>query len=288
MQGAPAPIAASGFWHLAAGDHHVRAGGKRDLGRLELGPHAALRQLGPGVARHRLDLRRDGGDDVEALGRARAARGCGVEAVDVGEQHEAVGRHHGGDARRQAVVVAVADLRRRHGVVLVDDRDRLQVEQRLDGMARVEVAAPLLGVAERQQDLRGEEAAGARELLVGMREADLADGGGGLALLQLQRALGQFQRVAPERDGAGGHDDELLAGRGEHGDVVHQRGQPLRLQRPGRAVGEKRRADLDDDAPRLGPLRARADAGNGGIDGGFGVRAHVVWVRARAWVFSTS
>ena len=148
--------------HLAAGDHHVRAGAERDLRRLDLGAHAALRQLGAGVAGHGLDLRRDGGDDVEAR---RIGVGVGrrrVEPVDVGQQHEAIGRHHGGDARRQAVVVAVADLGRRHRVVLVDDRHGLEVEQRLDGVARVEIAAALLGVAERQQDLRGDEAARAR------------------------------------------------------------------------------------------------------------------------------
>ena len=54
-----------------------------------------------------------------SIGRRR-----GVEPVDVGEQHQAVGADHGGDARRQPVVVAVADLGGRHRVVLVDDRHR--------------------------------------------------------------------------------------------------------------------------------------------------------------------
>ena len=51
----------------------------------------------------------------------------GVEPVDVGEQHQQVGAHHGGDARRQAVVVAVADLGGRDRVVLVDDRHGAQL-----------------------------------------------------------------------------------------------------------------------------------------------------------------
>ncbi len=163
----------------------------------------------------------------------------GVEAVDVGQQHEAVGGDHGGDARRQPVVVAVADLGRRDRVVLVDHGNGLEIEQRLDGVTRVEVAAALLGVAERQQDLRGYEPAGPRQLLVGMRQADLPDGGGGLALLQLQRALGQFQGVAAERDGTRRYEHDLLAGRGQRRDVVEKRGEPFRLERTRRAVGQQ-------------------------------------------------
>ena len=63
-----------------------------------------------------------------ALGIERRRRG--VEPVDVGEQHQQVGAHHGRDARRQPVIVAIADFGGRHRVVLVDDRHRLHLEQR--------------------------------------------------------------------------------------------------------------------------------------------------------------
>ena len=52
-----------------------------------------------------------------------------VEPVDVGEQHQQIGADHGRDAGGQAVVVAVADLAGRDGVVLVDDRHRAHVEE---------------------------------------------------------------------------------------------------------------------------------------------------------------
>ena len=52
-----------------------------------------------------------------------------VEAGDVGEQDQQVGARHGGDPRREAVVVAVADLAGRDRVVLVDDRDRAHREE---------------------------------------------------------------------------------------------------------------------------------------------------------------
>ena len=48
----------------------------------------------------------------------------GVQAIDVRQQHQAVGAGHLRHARRQPVVVAVADLGGRHRVVLVDDRQR--------------------------------------------------------------------------------------------------------------------------------------------------------------------
>ncbi len=124
---------------------------------LDLGHHAAARQLGAGAAGHGLDLGRDLAHLVEARGVRAAAGRRGVEAVDVGEQHQAVGAHHAGDAGGQPVVVAVADLAGGHRVVLVDHGDGPLGEQRGDGLARIEVAAALLGVAEREQDLRGGE-----------------------------------------------------------------------------------------------------------------------------------
>ena len=72
--------------------------------------------------------------DGPACAARAAARRSGVEAVDVGEQHQAVGAHHAGDAGRQAVVVAVADLGGRDRVVLVDDRHRALRQQRGDGL----------------------------------------------------------------------------------------------------------------------------------------------------------
>ena len=69
-----------------------------------------------------------------------------VEPVDVGEQHQQIGARHGGDARGEAVVVAVADFVGGDGVVLVDHRHRAPFQQLVDGGARVEIAAALLGV----------------------------------------------------------------------------------------------------------------------------------------------
>ncbi len=95
--------------------------------RRALGGHAAGTHVGGRAARHRLDLGRDAGHSG-MNSRLRVARRIGgVEAVDVGQQHQAVGARHLRDARGQPVVVAVADLGGGHGVVLVDDRDRAEL-----------------------------------------------------------------------------------------------------------------------------------------------------------------
>ena len=62
-------------------------------------------------------------DFGDELGARRAGR-RGVEPVDVGQQHQAVGRHHRGDARGEPVIVAIADLGGRDRIVLVDDGHR--------------------------------------------------------------------------------------------------------------------------------------------------------------------
>ena len=75
-------------------------------------------------------------------------------------------------------------------------------EQRVDGLARVEIAPALLGVAEREQDLRGSEPVRLEHGLVGASERNLADGGGRLRLLQRQRTPGQAEHMPAERNGA--------------------------------------------------------------------------------------
>ncbi len=72
--------------------------------------------------------------------------------------------------------------------------------------------------------------------------------GGGLTVLQLQRALRQAGDRAPERDRAGGDDQHVGAALMQRRDVGDQRVEPILLQRAARAVDQQRRADLDDDA----------------------------------------
>ena len=162
-----------------------------------------------------------------------------------------VGARHGGDAGRQPVIVAIADLGGGDRVVLVDDRHRLHLQQRRDGGARIEIAAALLGVAERHQDLPGGDPVLAELLRPGAGQRDLADGGRGLALLQLQRAA----CAARARCGrARSRRTRRPARRRPRACRRRYRRPARRASRASarrRAVDQQRRADLDDDAAEL-------------------------------------
>ena len=207
-------------------DRHRTARLGRDARRGKLGAHPAGRIAGRRLATHRLDLRRDRRHHRDVLGGRIAARVGGVEAVDVGQQHKLIRLDHLRHARGEPVVVAEADFRSRDRVVLVDDRDAAEAEQRVERRARVEIAAAVLGVVERQQQLRGGEAVRRQCLAPGLRQPDLSDGGGGLLFLQPQALLLQAERTARQGDGAGGHHDHLGAARAQRGDVGGDAVQP--------------------------------------------------------------
>ena len=192
---------------------------------------------------------------IDALGTGILVRRRRIEAIDVGQQHQAVGRYHAGNPGGEPVVVAIADVCGGHRVVLVDDGDCAMREQGVDRAPGIEIAAALLGVAEREQDLGGLHAALAEDVLVGVRERDLADGGRGLALLQFQRATGQAEDMTADRNGTGRDDDHFLAGAMHRGDVVGERIEPRRLELAGVEIDQQGRADLDDDPAGIGPNR---------------------------------
>ena len=146
-----------------------------------------------------------------------------------------------------------------HRVVLVDHRDAAEAEQRVQRGARVEVAAAVLGVVQRQQQLRGGQALGGERLAPGLGQADLADRGGGLLFLQAQPTLVQAKRAARQRDGAGGHHDHVGAAGAERGDVGGHALEPGGAGRGLVRVDHQRAADLHHQA--LG--RGRRDGGRG-------------------------
>ena len=218
---------------LARRDQHMRAGRGRDLRRLDLGVHAAARQFGFGRARHRLDF---GGDGFHDRNQFCVGIGAGrrvVEAVDVGQQDQQIGARHGGDARGEAIIVAIADFVGGDRVVLVDDGHRAPFQQFGDGRAGVEIAAALLGVLQRHQDLSGADAVIAEHFRPDPRQRDLADGGRALAFLELQRAARQFQAAAAERNRAGRDHQDVAALAMQFGDIGGQRRQPRRAHLAG-------------------------------------------------------
>ena len=89
---------------------------------------------------------------------------------------------------------------------------------------------------------------GPERLGPGARKRDLPDGGGGLRLLQAERAGAELEHSAAERDGAGGDDEQVSFVLVQGGDVGGERVEPVALERAGILVDKQRRADLDDDA----------------------------------------
>ena len=237
-------------FRLAVGDHHAAARGHGDLGRHQLGHHAARGVAGLRGAGHGLDLGRDLTHLGHQGGTRIAARVGGIQPVDVGQQHQRIGADHLRHPGGEPVVVAEADFIGRHGVVLVDHRHRLELQQGLDGVARIQMAPALLGVAGGEQDLGDGGAVARHGLLIGVREADLTRRRGGLLLLELEPVAVEPEFGAPDRDGAGGHQHHLDPRFPEPGDIGAKRGEPRRAQTAGGLVHQQDRADLDDQPPR--------------------------------------
>ena len=102
-----------------------------------------------GAPRHGVDLGRDSLDDRDQLARVRVGGG---RARCRARRYRRTARarsapDHGRDAGRQPVIIAIADLGRGDGVVLVDHRHGAKVEQASEHRgARIEIAPPLFGV----------------------------------------------------------------------------------------------------------------------------------------------
>jgi hypothetical protein len=182
-----------------------------------------------------------------AAGSLRVGR---IQAALVGQDHQHVRLDQVGDQRAQRVVVAELDFVGDDGVVLVDDRDHAQAQQRRQGRARVQVAFAVGQVGMREQHLGRLDVVGAEARLVDLREAHLADGGAGLQFVDVGRTRAEAQAQHALGDGAGRHQHDFLA----------ERAQARNLRGPARDgvvveaaafVGDERRTDLDDDAVGL-------------------------------------
>jgi hypothetical protein len=84
------------------------------------------------------------------------------------------------------------------------------------------------------------------------RQRDLAHGGGGLAILELQRPGRQLEHGAPERDRSRGDYEHVALASMQLGDVSHERGEPRVVQAPAIAVDQQRGADLHHQTAEIG------------------------------------
>ena len=183
----------------------------RAFGRQDLGQHAAGADMGAGAARHPLQIRIAGMRFFHQFGLRVPARVGGMEALLVGEYHQAIGFDQIGDQRRQGIVVPQPDFIGRDRIVLVDDGHALQVQQGAQRGTRIEVAGAVGEVFVRQQHLGGMQLVAAEDRFVGLHQAGLAHGGGSLQLVDGLGPPGPAQALHAFGDGAAGNQHHLLA-----------------------------------------------------------------------------
>jgi hypothetical protein len=189
-----------------------------------------------------------------------AGVGC-IEAARVGEDGEQVGVDQVGDEGGEIVVVAdgrALDLLDGHDVVLVDDGHNPEVEQGEQGVPRVEVARAVAQVAAGEKRLSDDDVVPGEELVVGVHEVALADGGEDLAERDLLALLREAEAVLSSSDGAGADEDDLDAALPQPCDLPYQRGHHLQVQ-PVAAAGDQVRPHFGDD-PAVCALAVRAGA----------------------------
>ena len=76
-----------------------------------------------------------------------------VQTVNIRQQHEQIGVNAGRDDGRECIIVADAELCDGNRVVLVDNRNRIQLQQALDRVLEILVPDRVGDIVRRQQDL---------------------------------------------------------------------------------------------------------------------------------------
>ena len=212
---------------------------------LELASHPAGPQAAPalaGQAKGRVVEVRDQGDDLAH------PRGSGVgpaEAIDHAEDHQQGGLEEIRDHRGELVVVAELDLVDADGVVLVDDRDRVVLEQGGQGIPHVEVAGPAVEILVSEQELGGVAAVAAEAFVVGPDQVGLANCGGGLELPEVVGPLAQSELANPRAHGPRADQCDPPARVGDEADLLGEVADPGGVE-PAVGAGQYAGADLDD------------------------------------------
>ena len=236
--------------HVASvrrGDHRAHARPCSDLRCGELGGHTAAAPIRTRTTRERLEF---GVDHLHVLDERRLGvepRIGGEQPRSIGEQHQRVGPHELRHERRDAVVVAKADLVVGDGIVLVHDGDHVEFEKSLERGPGVQILRPNHEVERRQQHLPRDHAVPGERLVVGRHEQRLPHRRHRLQRAGVARAAGgrQAERGQAGRDRGRRHQDDAMAIRARRRELVAH----LVDRRPVDApviVGDRRGADLDD------------------------------------------
>ena len=96
------------------------------------------------------------------------------------EDDQQIGLNQTGHHRGETIVVTQFDFGGADGVVLVDDRDRVEFKERSQRVPHIEIPRPVLEVVRGQQQLRGVIAVRAKSFVVNVDQVCLSCRGGGL------------------------------------------------------------------------------------------------------------
>ena len=135
-----------------------------------------------------------------------------VQTVNIRQQHEQIGVNAGRDDGRERIIVADAELCDGNRVVLVDDRNRIQLQQALDRVPEILVPDWVGDIVRRQQDLCDGVAVFGEQLVVGIHQLTLTDCGGSLLGRYICRPLSEAELAHAHADRAGGDEDHLISG----------------------------------------------------------------------------
>lgn len=119
----------------------------------------------------------------------------------------------GDDGGKRIVIAEVATLELidRNGIVFVDDRNDVHIEQLTECIFHVAAADGLRGDICREQDLRDVLMIFAEEFIVGKHQLALADGGKRLLFGGVVRALRQSELAHAHANGAGRNEHDATA-----------------------------------------------------------------------------
>ena len=174
------------------------------------------------------------------------------DAVDVGEQNQQVGLQQRGDHGGERIIVAEnlvlgLNLVEADRVVLIDNWQCAQLQQRVEGALEVGTGYRVVHVCPGEQNLRHGAAVLREELVVEMHQLALSHGGRGLLDRQLGGPLAHAQLHRAHADGARGDEDDLVPGAADIREYPRQMVHIPEVQTAG-AVRQGRGTDLDHDS----------------------------------------
>ena len=157
------------------------------------------------------------------------------------------------DERRQPVIIAEGGLQLRDAqrVVFVDDRDRAELEQRVQRVPDVQVLGPMLQIVGGEQDLGGMKAEFLEEMIIRLDQGALPHSRDGLKLREVFGTPGQTKAADPRPNGSRTDQNHTKPFGPRFGELI-RKGFDLRLAQMPACVGQNARSDLHDDGRGLG------------------------------------